>query len=120
MLPTVMTPHDYVMEMLSLKNKINQLKAMIATAVEQITKAIASLHATHCQPMPSAMETKVKNSLSSDSSTEPPSLHSHQLDLPAIIKELKNDIATITNETRAMFHQYLPPPSQAPTPLTPP
>jgi len=33
----------------------------------------------------------------------------HQIDLPAIIQELKNDIATITNEIRETLQQHLSP-----------
>jgi len=58
--------------MLLLKNKINQLKTTIATAVEQILTAKASLPATPHQPMSSPMETEIEDSTNSNSSMNLP------------------------------------------------
>jgi len=80
----------------------------IAKAVEQIAKTMESLHAFQSQPMPIAMETETEPS-STSSLTNTPSIPSPPPDLHAIILELKNKIATVTNETHAILHQHLPP-----------
>jgi len=107
MTPTVMTPNAYAMELLSLKQEIAQLKTTIATAVEQITKAIASLHEPQRLPRSNDMDTESETTSSTNTTTT----QSQQLDLPAIISELKNNIATINNKMQALFNQYVPPQS---------
>ncbi len=90
-----------------LKQEIAQLKTTIAMAVEQIMHTIASLHDNHHPSMPNAMETELDNQNPANLNTTK-TIPSHQLDLPAIINELKNNIATISNKTQALFQQYLP------------
>jgi len=96
------------MELLSIKTKISQLKTTIITAMETIMKALSSLHDTHQQPMSCPMETKVEDNMQSEPSNDHTTSHAHHIDLPKIIRELKHNIATITNKTRAMFKQYAP------------
>jgi len=117
MTSTATAPNDYTAELLALKQEIAQLKSTILTAVEQITTAIASFHATKSPPvsqMDTDMETTTATTLNIPTN-HPPT----QLDLPAIISELKNEIATINNETRTMFQQYLPPKSTSTTNSSP-
>jgi len=115
MISTMMTT-GYASELLSLKTDINQLKTIITNAVEQIMNAIASLQATNSRVMSSAMDMDVEISMNVNAPNEPHNHHHDQLDLPAIIKEIKTDIATITQEMRAMFQNYLPPKSNTSTP----
>jgi len=96
------------MDLLSLKNEINQLKTIIVTAVELIKHALVSLQDTH-KPMSTAMDTNADQSANSKNTTDPTQTTCTQLDLPALIKELKNDIATITQATRAFAHQHSTP-----------
>jgi len=51
--------------------------------------------------MPNAMETPNPANLNHTATTS-----SQYLDLPAIINELKHNIATIGNEMQALFQQY--------------
>jgi len=105
---TTMTT-GYAAELLVLKNDINQLKTIIATTVEQITHAIASLQATNGRVTSSAMDMDVENSTKVDAPNAPHNHPHDPLDLPAIITELKTDIATITKEMQTTFQNYLPP-----------
>jgi len=95
---TTTTTTGYATELLALKNNINQLKTIIATVVEQIMHAIASLQATNGRVMPSAMDMDNENSTNFDAPNAPHNHHHDPLNLPAIIHELKIDIATITQE----------------------
>jgi len=104
------TPTDCAKDILSIKTEINQLKDIIAQAVEQIKNAIVAIHAPHSNSMSTVMDTDDAPAPRHDHSTATPNLPPNQLDLPAIINELKTEIATITNETRAMFQQLLPSP----------
>jgi len=117
MTSTVQETNAYAMELFSLQQEIVQLKATIVMAVEQISKAITSLHDRPCQTPLNAMDTEPKQMqttvASLNASTLDPSNH---IDLPAIIRELKNKITTINNETQALFQQYLPNQSNANTP----
>jgi len=109
-----MAPSNYATELLMLKQEISQLKTTIMMAMEQIMKAITSLHTNHCQPVSHVMDTDMENTTTT--TLNAPTNHpSHQLHLPAIISELKNEIATISNETHALFQQYLPPKSTTTT-----
>jgi len=54
---TVQDTNAYTTELLSLQQEIAQLKSTIVTAVEQISKAITSLHDHPCQPQLNAMDT---------------------------------------------------------------
>jgi len=81
----------YVTELSSLKNEISQLKEIITAAVAQMKQAVESFQVTHCPNETSAMETEEKDSTN--------------LALPEIIRDLKNDIATISQETRHLFNQ---------------
>jgi len=113
---TTMTTTGYAAESLALKNNINQLKTIIANAVEQITHAIASLQTTNGRVTANAMDMDIENSTNVNAPSAPNNHHHNQLDLPAIIKELKTNIATITQEKWAMFQNYLPPKSNTNTP----
>jgi len=106
----VMATPGFTMEMLLLKNEISQLKEIIASAVEQIKKAIESLHVPSHTKEPTAMETEVEENPHTLDQPNP-----SQIDLPAIIRELKNDIATISHETRDMFYQCMPPQTKTKT-----
>jgi len=117
--PTSMSHQNYATDLLSLKSEINQLKQIIAQAVEKITTAIKSLHATDRNVTSTDMETDATPTITNDTTTAPLNLHSNQLDLPAIIQELKTEIATITTETRKMFQQLLPPQSNTTTSYSP-
>jgi len=105
----VLPPLDYATDLQLLKNEINQLKTIIVMAVELIKHALVSLQDTHREPMSTAMDTNADQSVNSDNMTglTPPTCT--QLDLPAIIKEFKNSIATITQATQAIAHQQLTP-----------
>jgi len=109
MQPTTMATPGYAMELLLLQNEISQLKMTITTAMEQIKQAITSLHTNPPTTSANAMDTKVENNMSSKCQHEHNNHHPNQLNLPAIINKLKNDIATITNKMSIMFQQYLPP-----------
>jgi len=100
---------DYATDFLSIKTEISQLKQIIAQAVEQIMTALASTHAPPSISKPTAMETDDATTMRTNNSTESPNLSSPQPDLQATINELKHEIATITQETRAMFQKLLPP-----------
>jgi len=78
-------------------------------AIKQITKAVAAIQDTQHSPS-SNMDTDSEHTTNTTSNATT-NLPSHQLNLPAIISELKNKIATISNETSALLLQYLPPKS---------
>jgi len=90
--PPVATTVNYDAEILSIKTELNSLRAIITSAVEQIKNAIASIPAP---PLPSS------NTETDVTPTQNP------IDLPALIQELKNDIANMVNETRNIFSQPL-------------
>jgi len=102
--PTTAT-NEYVTELSSLKNEISQLKEIITTAAAQIKQAIASFHAPTCNHEQSAMETEAAEGAHSE--TPPPQEVSTPCDLPDIIRDRKNDIATISQETHTMFKQCM-------------
>jgi len=85
---------DYVAELLLLKNEIQALRTMLSNTVDQIKNEIASICTT---PMSNEMETNAADSADNN--------HHHQstLDIPAIIANLKHDIAKITLKMCAMF-----------------
>jgi len=87
------TPSDLT----TIKDEIQQLKTIIATADLQITQALASLPNNN-RPSPSneEMETDATNATDPNNPTT--------LDLLAIINELKNEILNFTQETRAIVH----------------
>jgi len=68
---TALPPTDYALDLLSLKNEINQLKTIIVTAVELIKHDIVSLHNTHSTPTSNAMDTN-DNHAGSDNMNAPP------------------------------------------------
>jgi len=103
MTATTMLPTNYAAEILLLRQEIAQLKTTLAMAMDKILKVVKSFHG-----LPKLdtmeMETDLQNStLLHATSTPPPS----QLDLPAIISELKNDIATIQSEMRDLLQHTL-------------
>jgi len=106
------SPPDYANDILSIKTEISQLKQIIAQAVEQITHAIKSIHAPSTLAS-TDMETDDAPLTKTDTPTTSPDPTPPQPDIQATINELKNEIAMITKETRAMFRQLL-----QPTPMT--
>jgi len=103
-----MATHTYAMDLLQLKEEINQLKTLIAMAVQQITQVITLLQGNPSPPMSNAMEIKAENKSSdnlpksNDSNHAPP-------DISAMIKELQTEIAQLTKEMRAFTQQKLLP-----------
>jgi len=107
-IPSVTMNPGYATELQSLKHKISQLTMLITTAMEQIKQALTSL--PMIPPTESnAMDTDVESNLSSATQMATNNPPPYQLDLPVIIQELKNNIATITNKMPAMLQQHLPP-----------
>ncbi len=90
---------DYAKELLSLKADIESLRTTITTAVAQMKEAIKVLLDTPRKPESNAMDAEAETP--SDTATQ----HQTQLDLPSLIADLKNEIATIVTKTRALFHQ---------------
>jgi len=94
---------DYAAELASLKNELNSLRTLIATAVEQLKTEIASLHAT---PTLSNMETEAEH----PKATSP--------EISDLIANLKHDIATVAIEMHTKFQQqatlYSTTPSKCP------
>jgi len=100
---TTMTQNAYATELLSIKHEIAQLKTTLATAMEQILKVVESFHVGPSKSDAMDMDTQ--------HSTPPqalPAPHPRQLDLPAIISELKNEINTIQSEMRILLQHTLP------------
>jgi len=95
--PPATTPPEYAKDLASLKHEISQLKEIITTAVTQIKQAFESFPVTPCHNEPSAMDTTT----TTGDNPKP-------LELPEIIRDLKNDIAAISNETRDMIQRCLP------------
>ncbi len=106
------TPYpDYATEFLSIKTELSNLKQIIAQAVKQITTAIKSIQINASTSQSTAMETDEALTNTTENSNEQSNPSYTQSDIQTIISELKSDIATITNETRAMFKQLLQPTS---------
>jgi len=87
---------DYATEIASLKAEILSLRTIITEAVEQLKSAAASFPTTskatpHATSPSNAMETDVNN----------------QIDIPALILDLKKDIAHVLKETRIMLNEPL-------------
>jgi len=101
--PQPVTIHnaDCTMELLSLKNEILSLKTVIATAMDQIKEAIVSFQTTKQTPESHDMDTDGDHLMDLHTPTHNP------IDLPALIQDLKKDIANIVHETRTMFDQPL-------------
>jgi len=99
--PNTTTTINYATELLSLKNKIQVLQTLLTNTVEQIKNEIASIRTFLVS---GAMEIDATHSKDTNQ-------HYHQppLDLPAIIADLKHDIATTTLETQAMFQKHMIP-----------
>jgi len=92
---TTSTTADYMAKLLLIKQEIQELCTILTTAVEQMKNDIASLHAN--QPL-TDMETDAKHS--------PDTTNHHQPhDLPAIIAELKHDIANSVLKMQALFQK---------------
>jgi len=90
------------------QNEISQLKEIITMAVEQIKQAIESFHMPPHHNEQSAMETEDEDRVHL---APPPTLDYStlkQFDLPDIIHDLKNDIATISDEMCTLFKQSMP------------
>jgi len=85
--------NDYATELLSIKKEINELKTIIANAMEQFKTAIATFAATTWSPQSSNMDTDVKALLDHNNNTQTP------IDLAALIQDLKYEITTIITET---------------------
>jgi len=97
--------NEYATELLSLKTEIISLKTIITTAVEQIKAAFALVTATPRSPTSNDMDTEVERSPEPANKTQTP------IDLPALINDLKQEIATVVKETRALIST---PPSTLP------
>jgi len=89
-------PVDYAAELLLLKREIQALRTLLTSTVEQIKTEIASIRTNPA----SAMETD-------DATSEDTTYHNQSaLDIPALITELKHDIATVALESRAMYQKH--------------
>ena len=95
---TTATNIDYANELASIKQEINELKALIANVAEQFTTAIASLPAPSSSP-PSSND--MDTTIEQPAALPIPTLTSP--DLTAIINELKHELADFIIETRAML-----------------
>jgi len=85
---------------LSIKKELSDLKALLASVVEQFTTAITSLPATSSSPSPSNdMDTEVNQSTAPHNPTQT------SPELSVIINELKHELAAFVTKTRAMFQQ---------------
>jgi len=88
----VTTTVNYDAELMSIKTELNLLRAIITSAVKQIKNAIASIQV---QPLSSrTMETDATPT-------------QNLINLPALIQDLKKDIANIIHKTRTMLNQPL-------------
>jgi len=94
---TATTTSNYAVELLSIKTELTMLKTIIATAMEQMKSAIASLTVPPQPSKSSNMDTDDGQSTASNHSN--PNTHN----LSALIKELKNEITTFVHKTRALF-----------------
>jgi len=104
-----MTSPGYVTELALLKNEISQLKKNITMAVAQVKQAFESLQMPHHNNEQSAMDTDDKESMHSTvSSPMQDGDNTQHLELPDIIRDLKNDIATISHKTQAMIKRCMP------------
>jgi len=99
--PATIINADFATELTSLKNEILSLKNIIATAVEQLKAAIVSFQPTKRTTESNDMDTDVDHSKDLHTPPENP------IDLPALIQDLKKDIANIVHETRTIFNQPL-------------
>jgi len=94
---------DYAAELMLLKNEIKELRNVLTTTVEHIKTEIASI----CTAPMLTMETDEANSENTTT------------DFPAIIADLKHDIATIAIEMREKFNELRACPQLIPFQLTP-
>jgi len=102
-------------ELLTIKDEIQQLKTILATAVAQITQALASLPNNNCT-------SSSDDDMDTDATTQkhgPDSNNPTTLDLLAIINELKNEILNFTQETREIVQTQCNLPMPIPFELTP-
>jgi len=101
------TQWDNDSALLSIKNKLNQLKEAITMAVTQIKDTVAALLADKCNSTaPQHMSTKANQTM--DHMPEDASLT--QLNLQSFIANLKYELATVFMETRAVLQQQPPAP----------
>jgi len=91
--------NDFAADLMSIKTAISELTTIIATAMEQIKNAIASLTVKPSTSPSNDMDTEV------DPPTEPPNSAPNSPDPLAVINELKQEIVVFVRETRAMFQQ---------------
>jgi len=82
---------------------------MLTTTVEQFKMAIISLTATPRSP-PNAMDTEIKELTEHNHSTPTPP------DFSAIIIDMKNELATLASETRALLQHINHPFKLSPRP----
>jgi len=90
---------DNAKELMSLKAEFELLKTTIAMAVEQMKDAINLFLDNPRKPESTAMEAKP------ETSSAPTNQNQTQLDIPSLIADLKQEIATIVTETRTLFHR---------------
>jgi len=103
------TPSAFNTELLLLKQEIAQLKTTISTAVEQLLKAIASIHVIPSQSPSQAMDIENTTTTMNPSNQYTHATDNHQhTDFSATICELRNDTATITDAMRDLCEKYLP------------
>jgi len=88
----VTTTNNYAMELLSIKTELTALKTIIATTMEQMKSAITSLTVPSQPSKSSNMDTD------DSQSTAPHHSNLNTPDLLALIKELKNEIATFVHK----------------------
>jgi len=97
---TLPTP-AFATELQSLKTELAQLKEVIATAVTQIKDAIAALLAPNCTN--ASYDTTIDTDQTMESASAAETLT--PLDIQSFITDLKQEIATLFLETRAMIQQ---------------
>jgi len=92
-------PNAYAAELTSIKAELNELKTLLATAMEQFKTAIASLTAPSSTTPPNAMEIETSQTTALTNQTP------NSPDLSALIINLKNEIADFVRETKDLLQQ---------------
>jgi len=103
---TTITQTENQSAVLSIKNKLNQLKEAITLAVAQIQEAVAALLMAKANTSPQHATTD-PDQLMGHASEDATLTH---LDLQSFITDLKHELATVFMETRAMLQHQAPAP----------
>jgi len=103
---TTAAPMDNNSALLSIKNKLNQLKEVITMAVAQIKKAVATLLVVNCNTSPQHATTETDQMM--DHASEDATLT--QFDLQSFITDLKHELTTVFMETCTVLQQQAPVP----------